>query len=328
MSIELKYNLGIAPDPRTPEEKAKDFQHEELAGSILIEWKEKDVTEWKSFWPREQDGSLSCCGQASAKAVEIATGVVMSAHPIYRSRKNYPEGGMWLQDVGAIWKTIGSTTEEKDHSQFKGESEMNKPITVPTPDKMASYVMVTNPKDIDSIAEAIELHGHCIMIVHCSKSEWNDVPTYNGTPVDFGHCVCGVDYFLKDGKKVILIEDSTGHLNSLKPKSTGQRLITEAFLKKRFDGAMYLIQSVPPPPAYHHHFSKTLKFGMTDPEVQYLQEALKHEGLFPAATPSTKKFLQITKKGVIDFQKKYNLTADGIVGANTNKKLNDLFDNK
>lgn len=326
--MHLTYNLGVAPDPRTEEEKEKDFQHAELAGGIVISWKEKPTVEYRSFTPREQDGSLSCCGQASAKAIEIASGIVMSAHPIYRSRMNYPEGGMWLQDVGNVWKKTGSTTEEKDRSQFMGESEMNKPITVETPDKVAAYVMVTDPKNIDSIAEAIEAHGHCIMIVHCSKSEWIDVPKYNGEPIDFGHCICGIDYFLKDGKKVILIEDSTGHFNSLMPNKSGQRLITEDFLKKRFDGAMYLIKDVSIALGFHHHFSKTLQFGMSDLEVRALQDALKSIHLFPAAMPSTGKFLQITKKGVTDFQKKYDLPADGIVGPNTNKKLNELFDTK
>ncbi len=330
-NMKLKYNLGLAPDPRSPEEKAKDFQHEELAGAVVIKWEEKSKAEWKTYTPREQDGSLSCCGQASAKAGQIIRNkiidnIVLSAHPIYRSRMNYPEGGMWLQDVGNIWKKIGTTTEEKDESQGLGESEMNRAITVDTPIKMGAYVMVTNPKNIDSIAEAIELHGHCIMIVHCMKSEWTDIPKYKEGTYNFGHCVCGVDYFLHNGKKVILIEDSTGHHTSFKPEKVGLRLITEDFLKKRFDGAMYLIPPVDPTPGFSHHFSKVLKYGMDHTEVRFLQDALKSIGLFPAATPSTGRFLQITKKGVVDFQKKYNLTPDGIVGPMTNKKLNELFD--
>lgn len=320
----LKYNLGIVEDPRSIEEKDRDFSHDEIAGNVILEWKEKKPDEWKLYNSREQDGSLSCVGQSVAKAIEVMKGDIWSAHPIYRSRANYPEGGMWLQNAGDIAKKIGTTTEELSPSQWLGEANMNRPITVETPMKTAGYVMVKNPKNIDSIAEAIELYGQCLMIVRCDRKEWRSfIPaSTNSTNIDFGHCVCGVDYFIKDGEKCILIEDSTGSNTSKK----GQRIITESFLKKRFEGAMYFLPVVPEPPRPKHHFSQTLKYGMSNNEVVWLQECLKSIGKFPASVGATGNFFNITKKAVIDFQKDHGLVADGIVGPKTNAKLNVLFD--
>ncbi len=311
--------MGLAPDPRSEVAKAKDFQHSDIAGDIMLNWVEKPQNQWKKYTPREQDGSLSCCGQASAKAVEILNKTIMSAHPIYRSRSNFPAGGMYLQDVGEIWKKIGSTTEALDPSQFEGETQMNRPLAVLTPTKTNGYVFV-NPKSIDKIAEAIELYKHCILIVHCAKSEWIDVPVYNGNPntVDFGHCICAVDYFLKDGKKVILIEDSTGHFNSIAPDKVGQRLITEDFLVKRFAGALYLTATIP------YVFTKTLKFGMNNADVTELQKKLKVLGYFPSTQAITSYFGTITLASVKKFQAANNLVPDGIVGSKTNEALNKV----
>ena len=56
--------FGLVPDPRSKEEKAKDFTHEELAGGISqpIVWVEK--TSYKNHTPRNQALSSSCVGQA------------------------------------------------------------------------------------------------------------------------------------------------------------------------------------------------------------------------------------------------------------------------
>ncbi len=322
------YN-GVAFDPRTDDEKAKDWEHAEIAGGNVVSWIEKKPTEWKSYTPRYQYSSLSCVGQSMAKAMEII-GIhgseVESAHPIYRSRSNYPSGGMWLQNAGDIGKNIGTTTEKLSKSQNLSESQMNRAITVATPDKVAGYVTIGNPTNIDSIAQAIESYGQCLIITHCNRNEWlQKIPTYTGaTPVDFGHCVTGVDYITYKGKKAIIIEDSTGNTSTYDGKQ--QRIVTEDFFKSgRIDGAMYLLPraDTPKPPSYQ--FTKLLKYGSTGKEVTSLQDCLKSLGIFPAATVSTGNFLTITQKAVKDFQKMQNITPDGIVGPVTRTKLNGLF---
>src|SRR5258708_6083444 len=115
--MEKIFNDGLAPDSRSEEQKNKDVKHSDVAGDILINWIEKNPDKWKKYTPREQDGSLSCCAQASAKGIETMTGIVMSAHPIYRSRSNFPNWGMYTQNIGEVWKNTGSTTEVLDISQ-------------------------------------------------------------------------------------------------------------------------------------------------------------------------------------------------------------------
>lgn len=310
----FEFNLGIVEDPRSSEEKAKDYSHREVAGNIEPTWIEIMPEHWKKFTPREQDGSLSCCGQASAKAIEILNATVMSAHPIYRSRANFPDGGMFLQDVGNICKKIGTTTEELDPSQWQNETTINRPLAVNTPVKVGGYAF---PKfnNIDEIAQAITLYKQCLLIFHCNKTEWTAVPEYNGKEDNFGHCVCAIDFFVHKGQKVLLIEDSTGHPSSF--DKNGQRLITEDFLMKRCAGAMYLI------PTYQNFtFTKTLMLGMKGPDVKELQKVLNKElGISLTVDGS---FGQLTKRAVMNLQLKYHLFGDGIVGKNTNAVLNSI----
>ena len=185
---------GIVEDPRSEEAKAQDFKHADIFGTEVV-WKEKTLEELKHYTPRNQSSSLSCCGQGSAKGVETLVGKVMSAHPPYRARANYSEGGMWTQDIGAVWKKIGSNLEADDHSQNLGETALNRDVLVPTPYKIGGYIQ-PDSKNIDEIAQAIETYGHCMVIFHANSGEWTKKPVYNGVGVNFGHCVTAVDYML------------------------------------------------------------------------------------------------------------------------------------
>lgn len=328
-------NLGVIDDPRSDEEKAKDWQHEEIAGAVPLKWVEKPQNKWRSYDLRDQDGSSSCVSQASAKAFEILDekNIVYSAHPIYRRRMNYPDGGMYLQNAGDIAKNGGTTTEALDPSQHLNETNMNRDIIVDTPAKIAGYVNI-NYRDIDAVAEAIEAHGHCVMIFHGNRKEWTDIPKYNpALPVDIGHSICAVDYFLYNGEKVILIEDSWGRATTM--GNGGQRLITAEYLNNRFSGGIYFLPAAPAPTRRSlWNFEKPLTYGMRNSEdVVALQNALKYEGLFPAAIASSGNYLTITAKAVLAFQRKYSVApeielaalAGKVVGPKTRAKLNELY---
>ncbi|MBB6217127.1 peptidoglycan hydrolase-like protein with peptidoglycan-binding domain [Anaerosolibacter carboniphilus] len=62
------------------------------------------------------------------------------------------------------------------------------------------------------------------------------------------------------------------------------------------------------------------KQGMTHGDVQIIQAALKKDGVFKNDKTTTY-FGSVTKKAVEDFQKKYGLEADGIVGKGTISKM-------
>ena len=89
---------GVTPDLRSPDDKAKDFNHLEIAQAVQLNWN-RDVSGAPKYSIRNQDGSSSCVGQSTAKALEIITEKIQSAHPIYRRRANYPSPGMYLQDA-------------------------------------------------------------------------------------------------------------------------------------------------------------------------------------------------------------------------------------
>ncbi|MEI6532465.1 MAG: peptidoglycan-binding domain-containing protein [Candidatus Roizmanbacteria bacterium] len=236
---------------------------------------------------------------------------VYSAHPPYRSRVNFPSGGMYLQNLGEVLVKIGTTLEILDVSQKQHESEINRDITVATPTKVQGYVNVAY-SNIDAVAGAIEASGHCILLFHANGNEWKSKPVYNGKEINFGHAVCSVDYALVDGEKVIIIEDSASRITSI--DTLGQRLITEDYLKARCTGASYLIAK---PPKLTLTLKRNLKIGCVGDDVKTLQYILKigADSLF-----GTK-----TQKAVIEFQKAHNLTPDGIVGKNTCSILNQNY---
>lgn len=66
--------------------------------------------------------------------------------------------------------------------------------------------------------------------------------------------------------------------------------------------------------------NQTLKSGMTHSDVKQLQEVLKKKGYFKSSKTTTY-FGTVTKSAVMNFQKKSQLKADGIVGTNTYRAL-------
>lgn len=322
------YNDGLVKDPRPLEEQSLDYRPPE--GAILPYWYEKPEKEWARYVPREQFESLSCMGQAGAKASETQTGVVNSAHPPYVSRYNFPQGGMYAQNLGETFRKPGTTTEKLDQSQNQDEAQLNRPITVQTPLKIASYYFPfkkfidQDSSAIGQIAMAIDANKHCIIVIHCYKSEWVAVPIVSSKPAnkyDFGHGVCAVDYFIYKGERAILIEDSTGHFNSLDKK--GRRILTESFIKGRCYEALTFTQAPLPPP---FKFATTMRAGMKGGEIKKLQETLntKFVSKLPALVADGA-FGAKTSAKVKEFQTFYKLVADGIVGKNSRVALNLLI---
>lgn len=313
---------GLLPDPRPEEKKELNYQHREFYSAIPITWEEKNS--YKTYSIRNQDGSSSCVAQATAKLMEILTGVVDSAHPTYSRRSNAPSEGMWLQDAGALRKSKGTTTEALCVSQNMNEQQMNAPVSLETPALIGAYIFV--PLDIDLIAQAIEIHKGVVLSFNSNYQEWTDVPKVNGE-IKWGHCVCAVDYILYKGEKALLIEDSWGKITTL--GSGGQRIITESFLKARGTGAMYFLLPVPVTTVKpHYSLNKDLSYGMMhDEQVKNLQDMLKYDGSMPSSIPSTGNFLSATKQAVMAFQTKYAIAnpTTGFCGPLTRAKLQLLF---
>lgn len=333
MTDEILTPPGLIPDPRTEEAKAKDYQHSEVAMAVPLHWA-RDISQAPTYSLRDQNGSGSCVAQATAKALEILRNEIESAHPIYVRRVNQGTMGMYLQNAGEIEKKQGTTSEALDASQKMTEDEMNRPLAVDTPIKGFLYAF-PNFKNIDEIAEAIEVRKHCLITIAGTLKEYaysdKPIPDLTATMLDCLHCICGVYYFTDEkGEKCILIDESWG------PNFIRRRVLTESYLKLRCTGAMYYIPFTPPAPnpKPHFYFTVPLEYGaMGSLGVKNLQDILKYEGLFPANIVSTGNYLEVTRKGVYAFQKKYQVAPDSEldplqgkrVGAKTIKKLNELY---
>lgn len=303
MQNNMEHNFpGLIIDSRTEEEKAKDYPHEELYGALPIVWVTKTPDSWKKFSIRDQDGSSSCVGQGTAKALEVMTGVIQSAHPTYRKRPNFSGKGMYLQAAGDILKNSGTTTEQLDPSQLMNEDKLNADVTCETPVKIGSYVFI-NPHDIDAIASVISDGKAVVLTFNSTYSEWKDVPVADPNSLNFwGHCVCAVDFTLYEDKKTLIIEDSWGHATAI--GNGGQRIITEDYLSKRCTGAMYFLPVVAKSDKPIHVFNTNLVYGMSGNEVKALQQALIWDGELKAGL-DTGYFGTLTLRAVMAFQTKY-----------------------
>ena len=331
---------GIAIDPRSALEKSFDFTYEELGmGAEPVVWKEKTKEEWKTYKIRNQDGSLSCVGQATAKILgihEVKEGREfkdLSPKFIYTRRDNYPDGGMWLPNALSIACQYGSCEEYLLPCENQGETWLNDKSqeTIACVDnaklyKGKNYIFISS-LDIDAIASVIQ-SGYAVLLgFRFDNDEWTDVPFLKeNSSKSAGHGVAGIDFTLHKGEKSIIIEDSWGPEYGM----GGHRIITETFLKARCFYAGYVTslvtenQEVKKP---SHTFNKYLKFQQKDKEVIWLQKCLQYLGLFPKNVPFSETYGPITRKAVSDFQKKYLSTNNqGLqVGPATLRALNTLF---
>lgn len=321
--MDKNYN-GVVEDPRSEEEKARDYKHEDLAmGEIPLNWIEYNEKNLKSYIIQNQDGSLSCVAQGTDKILgmhEVKEGREykrLCPKFIYDLRANYPDGGMYLPNALEIACKHGACEESLLPCDNKGEAFMNdKSLITNAMTENAKlykgkyYFQITG--GIDKIAEVMEMGYGVLLGFRFDYDEWLDVPVLKaGSKLALGHGVAGVDYCLYNGEKAIVIEDSWGPLYG----KGGRRIITESFLNARNFYAGY-ITSLP-----NYIFEKTLRFGSKGLDVKMLQQKLNEKGYILKVDGA---FGRMTQLAVEKFQKSKGLVADGIVGKKTNAELNKL----
>jgi Putative peptidoglycan binding domain len=339
-------NLGVILDNRSQEEKNKDFRFEEIvANATPVQWREKPESEWRKFPDQDQNGSGSCVAQTMKKIMGVyiwlKTGayVALSATHIFQRRVNRPASGMGGDDVFKIAQK-GVTLEVFAPSELLTDEKMDKTVVnefaskVGEIFKIGAYLQV-NSKDIETVASIIQETGKAVMVWFFFKgSEWSplmpvvEIPdmTPGGAPAR--HSVAAVDFTLYKGKRSLVIEDSA-HFG----KRT-RRVVTEDFFKKRnffvahFMNFAFENAEAPTLPKPRYTFNHDMEFSETlvyDADVVKLQDILKYEGMFPSNTDSTGYFGAITKRGVEQYQEKYNLGVVGRVGPKTRAHLNKKY---
>ena len=327
---------AIRDDPRSPEAKALDHTHEKLYSGLPAVWLEKLQSQWKLPSQRNQDGSTSCLFQSGATALEVMTKKIESAI-FFNERADPTQGGSFLGDVGDILykPTKGTVLESVCPSQNMNDAQMASVVLPPLDVHITGYRMIADPTNIESIAEAVQAYGNCILVFDSNNDEWQVTPVYLGTPTTFGHAICAVDFTLINGVQYLICRDSAGQFSS----PQGYRLISSAFLQARCRGAMYLCGVVPTPVApvpaptptptpSIAPFLTDMSYGQSNLEIARLQTFLTTLGYFPQPQLPTGYYGDITRQAVLSFQQVYVANQSFwnyiIVAANQGKHCSSL----
>jgi len=343
-----KFNSGANIDTRSNTEKLKDYTLEEIVASASpVEWAPKMRSDWRKFPITEQNGSGSCVAQSLAKQLGIMYWlennefVPFSATHIYQRRANKPQSGMGGVNALDIARQ-GVTLEGLVRSDNMTDVQMDSVKIPEYKNKVGEIFKISNYitlpiKDIETVASVIQTTGKGVMVwFYWKTDEWTEMPTVKYSDLDITapttarHSVTAVDFSLENGEKSLIVDDSWGS----KYAFNGQRIITESFFKERNFFAAYpmnfTFDTVDKP---HYTFTKSLSFGMDDPDVVGLQNILKYEALFPSNASSTGYYGAITAKGTLEFQKRYGVALEPelsllqgrLVGPKTLAKLNELY---
>ena len=229
----MEFPHGVHRDNRSEDKIALDHPH--VSGAVTLTWKELDLNNLGLTQQRIQNGSSSCVFQSCATAIEALTGKSISATP-YFWRNNYPDAGSYLYDAMDIFYNRFSTLESSSPSQNQDEVTMNtiKPLT--TNIGCTGYRTVKG-RTFEGVCEAIEQYRQCVMTFESNGQEWSHfplaTPVFDGSPVKWGHAICGLKYGLLNGVKVIVCRCS----------ATPSRvvLITEDFFAHRCTDAKYFL---------------------------------------------------------------------------------------
>lgn len=348
---EFEFKSGCLVDDRPDFEKKKDFQFKEFVASASpVEWKEKKESEWRKFPDLNQGASNSCVMCTIAKLAMVMLWLkektnVMFSRAFYQLRSNKPNGGMIGVEAFEIWRKNGLPLEQLVPSEKLSDSELDA-IQVEQYEKDIAKVFAISGHvgfdngDFETIASTIQQTGKAVMTwFYFTAEEWSKlIPTISGA-INFAnalrHSVAAVDFFLVDGKKYLLIEDSA-HFGGLT-----RRLISEEFFRARNWFSRYPTNfkfqdqtSLPEADKPKYTFKNILKYGMeNNAEVKALQDILKYEGLFPIDRDSTGNYLSMTSSAVLKFQIKHNVADKGELnqlqgrqaGPKTLAKLNELY---
>lgn len=313
------FKSGACLDTRTEKEKEKDYNFDEIvASSASVEWKEKQRKDWRIFPDQNQGASGSCVFQSIRKLASITLWLkektyVPFSGVYYQLRSNRPAGGMHGVEAFEIWRKNGLPLEQLVPSEMMTDAEIDA-IVVEQYNKDLAKVFAggnhigINSGDFEKVASTIQQTGKGIMVwFYFNAQEWSSmIPTIFDkslnlyAPNTLRHSVVAVDYFLFNGKKYLLIEDSA-HFGGIT-----KRLISEEFFRARNFFARYPMsfkfQENENEFSANINLTKDLYLGVKGNDVIILQDLLKELGFFPINTDSTGFYGSITMKAVRDFQ--------------------------
>jgi len=356
----IKLVSGVLPDIRLPEEKQKDYKTEEiLVSAAPLNW--KPYADWKrepenikmfnDIEVHSQGNVGSCAAQALALTLAIKNyqedGIFnkVSAKSIYANRRNKPNAGMFMDDLGKIGVNLGGIFESLYPSPNDTEANMSNLDnyisafqSMAKVLRMKNYFWLYDTSNIDSFAQVLSMDETITFCVLFGDDDgWNSFsPKVSNNVLKYGHAFDGIPKGVvqHQGKKSIVFQDSHGEGYG----DGGRKILTEDwFLKGRILPSIWfedmnnlaVFNSDIVKPKYV--FANDLYFGMRNDEVKVLQKCLATEQdsegyLFPVYQTFTNYFGSITLQAVKRFQRKYEIEPVlGYCGIKTRSKLNELF---
>lgn len=321
---------GLLPDPRSTDEKAQDWLHEErLPIATADPYGNTKIT--ASPYPyMNQYGTSSCVHHAIGLALAIeratdASGPFIVPAPIfsYRQRSNYPQAGSYPPEAFAFDANTGlppyplcptPQTEAAANAVVVTTEQVNEA----KPYAGKAYFSLETPNEIDAMARVTGL-GHAMpMCLFATYNEWAQEypaiydPSLTHDEAEIQHEICALPHgaFYENGVKYIAIQDSAW-FGGFK-----LRYLSESFIRSRVTSAGYWdsVQTIGSGPKPKYHFTETLTVGARGEEVRQMQLLLISEGLLPSDC-ATGLFGGLSLAGVKDFQVKYQadiLTPEGL----------------
>lgn len=331
MAKREKYNLGIIKDPRSKEEKEKDFTYKEIASGTDLPFQVINTIE--DFSKQYQLQTSSCVWQSIAKICEVlrfrAIGQkVNHSAGGYAMRSNKPGLGTFVEEGLNQASNIGVAFEDDIPSENMTEDQMNaipylsliSKIPENRKTKKLLYVPYM-PLDFMTICKEINKGNVVGLLFRCNyHNEWNQgCPQIYGGEKDLAHEVAGVQagYFSctlrgNEGEKIVLnnelviiIHDSFGNLGY---QSKAVRIITKKFFDaycvqaSLVTGASYDSGVGPKPPLP----TAIMAYGQTGANVKAWQLAMRYVGYFPTdidlSVPANNRFGPLTRVHVKKLQ--------------------------
>ena len=352
---------GVLDDPRSQNQKNKDYQDIELITSPApVKWQEWSLIhnqleiELNNFPVFNQDGSSSCVAHAFALSMGIDNWleegkfIRLAPADIYDRRQNN-SAGMYFQNAADIAYNHGATLYDFLPSDGLNEQQISGLLANYKPSygeiakiyKTGNYFWIQEATtNIDRINYWTNIEKRPIVLgVRFGDGEWNRTePQIKGNKTPYGH---GISIppngaFLYKGKKTVLIQDNW----SANSGWGGRRFVSEDWWKAgRIIGAISwkkLIDTwrdTEEKQKPHYKFEHNLKYGTRNNDIIALQDILKYEELFANNIMSTGYYGNITAKAVLKFQLKYKVDKEEtlrqlegrIVGPKTREILNKIY---
>lgn len=224
---------GFVPD--TADSRDKEYDHVALGFSPFDWEKGFDIEEelGVKIETEDQNGSLSCVGQATAKYAYVLNSLELkpiygsmqfaklSAKSIY-SQIHLPKGTAHIRDAFKLLKSYGAN-EENDVPSYENGKPPSEKFMQEDSWKTASktkkaknyqvseYRMIVDKKDIDLVAQAIrDNHGVVMGFDGENNGTWHSEFPKPPKKAVWGHAIYGGKAKLINGKKYIGFKNSWG----------------------------------------------------------------------------------------------------------------------